>query len=144
MKLAGHPVHVMLIHFPSALFPMDFACTLLAAYTGNTAFILSAFYAAAGGVIAGWLAVLTGCIDLLTVAKDKPNSLNKALLHGSINTTVLIGYTVFVFLSFRHYPELTSDSTIKVIAKAGLLALLLLGNYFGGSLVLKDRVGADE
>ena len=144
MKFLGHPVHVLLIHFPSALFPMDLVCAFLAVYTGNNSFNDSAFYAASGGVVIGWFAVITGTIDLLSVAKQKSKSLNKALLHGTINSTVLIGYTLLVFLSFKHYPELRDDSIVKLSVKATLVLLLLIGNYFGGSLILKDRVGVEE
>jgi len=144
MKIFGHPVHVMLIHFPSALFPMDLACSFLAVYTGNSSFNDSAFYAASIGVMAGWLALITGAIDLLGVAKHKPRSLNKALLHGTINSTVLIGYTLLVFLSYKHYPELGNDSALTVSIKTTLILLLFLGNYFGGSLILKDGVGLEE
>ena len=144
MKIFGHPVHLILIHFPSALFPMDFVCAILALYTGNNSFNNSGFYAAAGGVIVGWLAVLTGAADLLVVMKDKPKALNKALLHGSINSTVLIGYTLLAFISFKHYPELTNDNVLKLVIKGILIVLLLVGNYFGGSLILKDKVGVNE
>ncbi len=144
MKLFGHPVHVVLIHFPSALFPMDFACALIAIYTSNTSFNDSAFYAATGGVLTGWLAAMTGLLDLAGVAKDKPRSLNKALLHGGLNATVLLGYTVLTFLTFKHYPKLANDSILKLAVKGILIVLLLVGNYFGGSLILKDKIGTDE
>ena len=144
MKLFGHPVHVILIHFPSALFPMDFVCALIAVYTGNGSFNDSAFYASVGGVLAGWLAALAGVVDLAGVAKNKPKSLNTALLHGGINSTVLLGYTILDFLAWKHYPSLTNDSTIKLVVKGALIVLLLVGNYCGGSLILKDKVGVEN
>jgi len=144
MKILGHPLHVILIHFPSALFPMDFVFAVLAIYTGNNTFNDSAFYVSVAGMLAGWLAVITGAIDLAGVAKNKPASLNKALLHGGINSTVLIAYTVLAFLSYKHYPELSDDSELKLIVKGLLIILLLVGNYFGGSLILKDKVGIEE
>ena len=134
----------MLIHFPSALLPMDFTCAILAIYTGNSTFNDSAFYAATAGVLGGWLAVLTGVMDMLTVAKNNPRSLNKTLVHGGINSTVLIVYTVLVFLSFKHYPNLFNDSILKLTIKGILIAFLFVGNYFGGSLILKDKIGLEN
>jgi uncharacterized membrane protein len=140
MKVFGHPIHLMLIHFPSALFPMDLVCSFLAYYTGNDSFCYASFYAMAGGVILGWTAAVTGLFDLGAVAKDKPASLKKALIHGGINTVVLIAYTLFTVIAFKKYPQLVKDDVLKLILKSVFVALMIVGNFIGGSLVLKDKV----
>jgi uncharacterized membrane protein len=144
MKILGHPIHIVLIHFPSALLPMDLVCSLIAYFGGPHTFTDAAFFAAAGGVLCGWLAVVAGAFDLVPLVKNKPGSLNKALIHGSINTTVLLGFTVTAYLSFRHFPDLYIDSPLKLGVKAALVLLLGVGNFLGGSLILKDKVAVQE
>ncbi len=144
MKVLGHPLHIMLIHFPSALLPMEFVCYTLYYLNGDTTFGFSAFYAMTGAVVLGWAAVLFGALDLLKIPENKPAVLTKALLHGGINSSILIVYNIFAYSIFKNYPELPPAGELLLIAKALLVGLLVVGNYLGGSLVLKDKIGLEE
>ncbi|HEY5747578.1 MAG TPA: DUF2231 domain-containing protein [Chryseolinea sp.] len=143
MKIFGHPVHVMLIHFPSALFPMDLVCSIIAYSYGINSFALASFYAMAGGVVLGGMAILAGGADLLGISKDKPQLVVKVLIHGSINTTVVIGYSVIAFMAYKNYPQLLPDSLLMMALKGTLVTFMIVGNYFGGNLVLKEKIGID-
>lgn len=144
MKVLGHPIHVMLIHFPSALFPMELVCYFLFYYTGQASFATAAFYAMAGGVALGWIAALFGALDLTKIPSHKPAVLKKALIHGSINCTVVIVYTVFFYSLYKKYPELPAASLPLVITKACIVGFMIAGNYIGGSLILEDKLGIKE
>jgi len=143
MKIFGHPVHVMLIHFPSALFPMDLVCSIIAYANGINSFAHASFYAMAGGVVLGGMAILAGGMDLLGVAKNKPKLVVKVFIHGSINTTVVIGYSVIAFTAYKNYPQLLPDSLLMLALKGALVSFMIVGNYFGGNLVLKEKIGVD-
>jgi uncharacterized membrane protein len=143
MKIFGHPVHVMLVHFPSALFPMDLVCSIIAYVYGVNAFAHASFYAMAGGVVLGGMAILAGGADLLRVSKDKPQLVVKILIHGSINTTVVIGYSLLAFMAYKNYPELLPDSLLMMATKGALVMFMIVGNYFGGNLVFKEKIGVD-
>lgn len=144
MKILGHPVHIMLIHFPSALFPMDLLGSWLGRRSGDPAFTKAAFFAAAAGVIIGWLAVVFGALDLLRVNREQPLSLKKGLLHGGINIMMLCGFTLLVYRSWKMYPALTPDSIALLIIKGVLVAVLIIGNFIGGSLILKDKIAVKK
>ena len=143
MKFFGHPLHMVLIHFPSALFPMDLVCSAIASYGGPSTLLHAAFYATLGGVMLGWLAIITGAIDLVPVVKHKPASVNKALIHGGLNTCVVIVFSVIALVANKSFPDLTPDSTALLITKTLTVSAMFIGNYLGGSLVLKDRIGSD-
>lgn len=140
MKLFSHPIHIMLIHFPSALFPMDLVCSAIAFCLGMKSFYDAAFYALIGGVVFGWAAVITGTFDLLAVFKNKPASVKAALIHGGINTVVLMAFSVIAFIEFQKYPEHSMNGLPLIIIKAGLVLVMIVGNYLGGNLILKDKV----
>src|SRR5215217_7242125 len=93
MKLLKHPLHLMLIHFPAALFPMELICYYIYYTNHDTSFSQASFYAMIGGVILGWLSIVTGAIDLIQI-KDNGPLQAKALIHGSVNTNVVLGYTI--------------------------------------------------
>ena len=144
MKILGHPVHIMLIHFPSALFPMDLVCSAISYYSGDSSFTEASFYAMSGGVILGWIAVIFGTFDLLNVFEKKPEAMNKALVHGCINVTVVIIYTVLAYIQYKHYPLLQPDNMLLLIIKAVTIGLMIVGNFIGGSLILKHKVAVEN
>lgn len=144
MKILGHPVHIMLIHFPSALFPMDLLGSWLGCRLGDPAFTNAAFFAGAAGVMIGWAAGLFGALDLLRVSREQPASVKKGLLHAGTSITVLAGFTLLVYRSWKAYPALEADTTVLLIIKAILVALLITGNFIGGSLILKDKIAVEK
>jgi uncharacterized membrane protein len=143
MKLFGHPLHLMFIHFPSALFPMECVCYGCLYYSGNVSFASASYYALVGGVLLGWLAVVFGTIDLMKIPSGKTEALTKALVHGSINTTVVIMYTVLAWLLFLKYPALPKANGFLFCMKISLITFMIVGNYFGAQLVLKHKLGLE-
>lgn len=133
MKLNYHPPHLLLVHFPAALFPMDLMYGALGWYTHAPSFTAAAYYALAGGVGAGWLAVAFGFVDLTRIPAERVAVQRTALLHAGINTLVIIGYSVFFLLQWRQ--------PVLAPAPGALLLALVVGNYLGAQLVLKHRLG---
>lgn len=144
MRLFKHPVHVMLIHFPSALFPMELVCYGLLFFSGDRSYATAAYYAMTGGVVLGWLAVVSGAMDLIKIPPHKPAVVQKALIHGTINSSVLIAYTVFVYLISKQSPQFQEASLGVLIVKAILVTALIVGNWLGGELILKHNVALDN
>lgn len=140
MKLFGHPIHIMLIHFPSALLPMEFVCSAIGYYAHITAFSFAAFYALCGGIVLGWLTIITGLSDLLQVYEEKPGAIQKVLWHGGINFIVILIYTILAYLNYKNYPALKPDGVAILASKAGLIAFMMAGNYLGGNLILKHKI----
>ena len=55
-----------------------------------------------------------------------------------------MAYSVLVFIAFKKYPLIVQDDATKLILKGALVTFMVVGNYLGGSLVLKDKVGIDN
>ncbi len=135
---------MMMIHFPAALLPFDLICSFLAFYTGDETFKFASFYAMAGGVIIGCVAITFGALDLLNVFKEKPDAVKIAVVHGSINTCVIMVYTILAYSQYKNYPSLEFDTLAGLILKATLIGLMFAGNYLGGSLILKHGVAVEK
>ena len=144
MKFLGHPIHVMLIHFPSALFPMDLVCYFLYYYYGNASFAEASFYAMAGGVILGWTSALFGALDLSGISVKNEVVMKKALIHGGINASVVIVYTVLACSAYKKYPVMAEASLALLLVKFFTVSFMIVGNYIGGSLILKHKVAIEE
>jgi uncharacterized membrane protein len=145
MKLFGHPIHIMLVHFPAALLPMEWLCALMAFTGADHGFALASFYAMFLGCALGWVAMIFGTFDLIDVYESRNNDAMKtALWHGGINTLVLTGYSIIAWIAWKQYPDPGAATLPGLIIRFLLNALMLLGNYFGGKLILTHKIGVHE
>lgn len=144
MKLFGHPLHMIFIHFPSALLPMDLFCSCLYYWQGNTALGQAAFFAMTGGVIVGWIAVIIGLYDLLPITRRGAAALRCALTHGGLNFVVILGYSLLAFTKWKLYPALAPDFLLTLSIKAMLICCMVFGNYFGARLILKYNIAKEN
>lgn len=141
MKLLGHPIHPLMIHFPTALLPMDFVLSLLSHLKNDPSFSLAGFYCLFGGVLFGFAALLTGLIELIYIPKTNKQALATGLYHGFVNGIVILVFAVMAYQGWKSYPQ-TNLPTIIIIAIKGILNLtLFIGNYMGGRLIYKYHIG---
>lgn len=142
MKILRHPLHVMLIHFPTALLPMDLVLSYLFYRTGTESFGSAAFFCLIGGVGMGLLAGITGFIDLILI-KDR-TAMAAALVHGGINLTVIIAFSVFAYKSWNLYPQIQVPTITILVTKLAIVIFMLIGNYLGGRLIFKDHIAIEK
>lgn len=91
----------------------------------------------------GWVAAILGALDMNEISEDNEQVMKKALLHGGINGIVVVSYTVIAYQMYQLFPELPDGNIILMLVRVLLVLLLMVGNFIGGSLVLKDKVGID-
>ncbi len=133
---------MMLVHFPSALFPVSLIADLAAIIYGEHTFYTFAFYSAVAGIAFGWLALLFGVIDLLRIPPEH-SAFYIALIHGGLNFFWLILFSIVIGMEIKTYPE-TGYSSMKLIVKLAAVTGLLFSNFLGGELVLKFGIGKKE
>ena len=138
--MLGHPVHLILVHFPSALFPVDWLLCVMGMVTGTTSFYPAAFYVLAVGVVSGWFTILAGVADAVRLQANE-RLFKKAIVHGAINATIVMIYSVLVFRQMKLYHGLTAPSWYLLAFKFTLILALAFGNYLGAELVLRYGVG---
>jgi uncharacterized membrane protein len=133
-KLFGHPIHVMLVHFPAALLPTAAALDALRAFT-TTSFSLDITLLLWPGVVLGWLAGAFGIWDLVRL-KAGSREMAVALIHGGINVTALAGFTWALFIAVKG-GSLSLQVWIEIVSSL----VILVGNKFGGDLIFRFGVG---
>ena len=141
MKFLGHPLHVMMIHFPTALLPMDLVLSYPFYRTGNNSFGAAAFYCLLGGVALGLIAGITGLIDLIGI-KDR-TATAAALVHGGINLTAILVFSVFAYRGWKQFPTVELPSAATLLVKLLTVIFIFVGNYLGGRLIFKHHIAIE-
>ena len=141
MKFFGHPIHPIIIHFPTALLPMDAGLSVLYYYTNVTGYGMAGFYCLGVAVITGMAAIITGLIDLIAIPKENKKALLLGLYHGFLNGSIILAFVLFTYKAWQAYPNLTQPSLTVLVIKCFLIVLLFVGNYMGGRLIYKYFIG---
>ena len=135
MRLLGHPVHVMLIHFPVALWPAHWLFHVFAARLPSGVAAASGLWLLAAGCVLGWLAAFFGALDLLELWRvSDARKLKSAFVHAVVNGAALLGFTVLAALEYGAWPSIQHGAGF-LAGEAALLVAMFVGNYFGGAIV---------
>lgn len=142
-RLFGHPVHPMLVHFPTALFTASFLFDTGGMVLNEPYLFPASLYSILMGLFFGLFAGLFGLIDYIRLA-DRPEVFRKASWHAGLQVLVLMAFGVIAGLKMQTYPELVEPPLLQVIVAGIALAVMLTGNFLGGDLVFTHRIGIDE
>jgi uncharacterized membrane protein len=140
VKLAGHPVHPMLVVFPLGLLSTAVIFDILYLITGAPRWTEVAYYMIGAGVIGGALAAVAGWIDWAAIPTGN-RAKRVGLLHGLGNVVVL---ALFVLSWVLRRPNPESPPTQAIVAGLVGLVLAAVTGWLGGELVYRLGVGADE
>ncbi|MEO8399827.1 MAG: DUF2231 domain-containing protein [Ignavibacteriaceae bacterium] len=142
-RFLGHPIHLMIVHFPIAFFPMSAVLDLFSFFYEDKNLALFSFYAESAGVIFGWLALIFGTVDLLKIS-SKEKAFSVALIHGSLNLTWLIVFTVIAGIQIKFFPPIPVPGITVIVIKFIVVAGILFSNFLGGELLFKYEVVKKE
>lgn len=129
----------MLVHFPSALFPLDFISSLGARYLHENDLLIFSFYGLIAGVFFGWVAAVFGALDVWRFQRKRhaETALTQGFIHGSIQVVVLIAYSLILLEAISRYPAMNAPGLWLIIGKGSLVLLMIVSNFIGGEIVLK-------
>ena len=140
-KIAGHPIHPMLIPFPIAFFVATFVCDLVYWQTGNAAWANATICLLGAGIIMAALAALAGLTDV--IGEERIRSLADAWWHAGGNVIVVL---IQLYNWYARYDQ----GAAAIVPKGLILSLivtciLLFTGWKGWEMVYSHRVGvADE
>ncbi len=139
-KLAGHPIHQMLIVFPLGLLATAVIFDIIGMISGSGIWLLSAFYMIAAGIIGGLLAAVFGLVDFLAIpAGTRAKAIG--LWHG-LGNVVVVALFFLSWLARLGNPR-EPGGLAHVLGFVGA-ALALITGWLGGELVDRLGVGVDE
>src|SRR5947209_3397342 len=135
MKIFGHPIHTMIIHFPTALLPMNFFLCMIGNFTHQASFFMAGYYCLMTGSVFGAVALFTGLFDLLAIPSSNRQASYSAWVHGLINGSLILVFGIIAYKTWKTYPLMLQPSLFLLWAKGILVAMLFIGNYLGGRLI---------
>ena len=140
MKVAGHPVHPMLIVFPLGLLATAVIFDIITLSTSDAKWSTMAWYMIAAGIIGGLLAAVFGLIDWLGIPS---NTRAKAvgLWHGGLNVLVVL---LFALSWVMRRPDPGSPTGTALALSFAAVVIAVVAGWFGGELVDRLGVGVDE
>lgn len=146
-RIAGHPIHPMVVGFPIALFTATLATLLAFIGTHDTFYYRAAMVASLSGVTMAALAAIPGAIDLLSLPKGSP-ARRTGIKHGSIALATVGIFAIAAAVLYRNWAfetmidgEWQLDATVPLaITTIGMVALVIVGSL-GWTLVQTHHVG---
>jgi uncharacterized membrane protein len=140
VKVAGHPVHPMLIVFPLGLLATAVIFDIIYLLSDNGQWTLVSFYMIGAGVIGGAAAAVPGWIDWLAI----PNGTRAkriGLLHG-VGNVIVLALFILSWILRRDTPA--TPPTGAIVASLVGFVLSALTGWLGGELVDRLGVGVDD
>ena len=140
VKLAGHPVHQMLIVFPLGLLATAVVFDVLFLVTNNSIWTQAAFYMIGAGVVTGLAAAVPGTVDWLAIPRGT-RAKRIGLIHG-VGNVILLALFALSWYVRRDNPAAPPTGAVV----AGLLGagLAVVTGWLGGELVGRLGVGVDD
>ena len=139
-KIAGHPIHPMLIPFPIAFFVGTFACDIAYWVTGNANWAMVTPWLLGAGIIMAALAALAGLTDV--IGEERIRSLADAWWHAGGNVIVVL---IEIYNWYARF-----DQGAAAIVPNGLIlslvvtCILLFTGWKGWNMVFRHRVGVAD
>jgi uncharacterized membrane protein len=139
-KIAGHPLHPMIVPFPIAFFTATLVCDLVFWANGNPLWETATIWLLGAGIILALIAALGGITDLL--GDRRIRALPAVWWHFGGNL-VLVAIEAVNWL-LREEPDMPAVLPWGVVLSIIAVALMLFTGWKGGQLVYLHRVGIAE
>ena len=140
VKLAGHPLHQMLIVFPLGLLATAVVFDVIFAVTDDPTWAQASYYMIGAGVITGLVAAVPGAVDWLAIPRGT-RAKRIGLIHGAGNVVVVALFALSWYLR-RDNPTLPpTDAVVAGLLGAGVS---IVTAWLGGELVDRLGVGVDD
>jgi uncharacterized membrane protein len=138
-KLAGHPIHPMLIVFPLGLLATSFIFDIIRVASDSPVLGSVSYYMIAAGVIGGLAAAVFGLIDWLAIPRNT-RAWRVGAFHGGGNVIVVV---LFLASWFLRRPDPAHAGMGPFVLSLVAVLLALVTGWLGGELVDRLGVGVD-
>lgn len=137
-RIAGHPIHPMLVAFPIAFYVSTVVALVVFLATDNPFWRDVAFYANIAGVVMAGAAAIPGLIDLLGLERGTA-ARSTGIRHAGFNVLALVLF-IGSAISLSRETVIGSVTAPLVLGILGLLATVTAG-WLGYDMIQKHHVG---
>jgi uncharacterized membrane protein len=140
IKIAGHPLHAMLVPFPVVLYTATLVCLITYVCTMDLFWFKVALKANWGAVLTAVLAALPGFIDWLSIPKNR-KAKKVGVAHMFCNVSALLLFSLNLYLQCEQRNMMEPDVTMGIVLSSAGVILTVIAGFLGWSLVQKHHVG---
>jgi uncharacterized membrane protein len=141
-KIAGHPLHPMIIPFPIAFFVSALVTDLIFLNAGRPGFAEASMWLLGAGLATALLAAVLGLTDFLSERRIR--SLRQAWLHMIGNVLAVVLEAVNFYLRSVTNDMHATVATSGVALSAVVVVLLLFNGWMGWEMVYRGHVGVAD
>jgi uncharacterized membrane protein len=141
LRLGGHPVHPLLVHFPVALWTVAVGADLAGRIYGWPEAWLMSFVSQAVGIVIALLAMIAGFLDFAAIPRDEPAQ-GVAVTHLLAMSTAWLLF--IVSLGMRGLPATSPPSIWATFTTLVAWVVMAFGGWLGGRLVYEFGIGVGE
>lgn len=138
VKVAGHPIHPMLIPFPIAFLLATLFCDIVFWFTRSDFVAEAALWSLAAGIVTAAAAAVVGLADF--IGNRDIRSISSAWQHMIGNVVAVALALVSLWIRFS-YGAAAAILPWGILLSAAIAVLLGFTGWKGGHLVYKRRVG---
>ncbi len=143
MRIFGHPVHPMLVHFPIAFWTVATVAYGLAACGAGELAVALAKFSNGAGLLLSMLAMLAGLLELRSIDSSS-DAMRVATWHMMIMATVWVCFLLALLLSVSTgFDQATASLGEAACAVAGFV-LMAVGGWLGGRLVYEFGIAVQK
>jgi uncharacterized membrane protein len=142
VKIAGHPIHPMLIAYPVACYTAALVCYIVYSSNHDPFWFKVAVVANIAGAVMAAVAAIPGFIDWLFIPADS-RAKKTGLFHMICNVLALICYGIVALTECKKWDDDNPSLGIAIPLTALGFVLTLAAGFLGWTLVQKHHVGVD-
>lgn len=139
-KWLKHPLHPILVHIPTALWPASLLFDLLANLRNDNALVQAAFYMALFGWLSALVAIPAGIADWADIKREKP-AWRLGVYHMALNITATVLWGLNLLLRWGDLPAATSVGALPLALSVAGTLILVVSGYLGGRMVYHYGIG---
>lgn len=143
VKIAGHPIHPMLVAFPVAFYTATLVCYIVYCFRGDPFWFKVAVVANIAGVLTALVAAIPGFIDWLFIPSDA-SAKKTGLFHMVANVVALVCYTIVAYTVYNKWDDAEPTLGLAIPLTAVGFSLTMIAGFLGWALIQKHHVGVDD
>ena len=140
-QIKTHPIHPMLVVLPLGLFLGSWIFDLIGKATNNELLWAASYYCAIAGIIGGFCAAIPGVIDWYNVVPPRSSAKSRGLLHGGLNTLVLVA---FIVIAIHRSSSIAEPGAFELVLMTLAIIVLGISGWLGGTLAYRNQIGVDH
>lgn len=140
VKLAGHPIHPMLIVFPLGLLATAVVFDILSLVLGNPELAIVGWWAIIAGIVGGLVAAVFGLWEWLYIP-GRTRAKSIGLWHGLMNVVVV---SLFAVAWWMRLPGDHAVTAAPLLLELTAAVIAVVSGWIGGELVDRLGVGIDR